>query len=279
MSRALLVLTASCSLFALAALGGENALEKKVRQVRATVGPDFRIAVEKPFVVVSDQSEEDFQKSRKHTNGCAVRLLKRDFFDKEPHRPLVIYLFDGEDSYRKHAKKFFGDEPETPYGYYSDSDGALIMNIATGGGTLVHEIVHPFMEADFPKCPAWYNEGLGSLFEACREHDGHIEGVVNWRLPVLKKGIRNGQLVPLKKLLATTSDEFYADPGGMHYAEARYLLHYVQSRGKLREFHKQFKAHAATDPSGSQTLCRILDFKSIAELQADWLMWIENLKS
>ncbi len=279
MSSPWLVLTASCSLFALAALDGENAIEKKVQQVRATVGPDFRIAVEKPFVVVSDQSEEDFRYSREHTIGWAVRLLKRDFFDKEPRRPLVIYLFDGKDSYRKHAKKFFDDEPETPFGYYSDTDDALIMNIATGGGTLVHEIVHPFMEADFPKCPAWYNEGMGSLFEACHERSGHIEGVSNWRLPVLKKGIRSGHLVPLSKLLATTSDEFYADPGGMHYAEARHLLQYVQSRGKLREFHKQFKAHAATDPNGSQTLCRILDFKSIAELQADWLMWIENLKS
>lgn len=279
MSKAWPVLAASCSLFALAALGGENALEKKVQQVRKTVGAGFRIAVEEPFVVVSDQNEKDFQYSCEHTIGWAVRLLMHDFFDKQPQRPLVIYLFDGEDSYRKHAKKFFGDEPETPFGYYSDTDGALIMNIATGGGTLVHEIVHPFMEADFPKCPAWYNEGMGSLFEACRERNGHIEGVSNWRLPVLKEGMRKGQLVPLKKLLATTSDEFYADPGGMHYAEARYLLQYVQSRGKLREFHKQFKAHAATDPTGSQTLCRVVGFKSIAELQTDWLRWIEKLKS
>jgi len=28
---------------------------------------------------------------------------------------------------------------------------------------LVHEIVHPFMRANFPECPAWFNEGLASL--------------------------------------------------------------------------------------------------------------------
>ena len=39
------------------------------------------------------------------------------------------------------------------------------MNIATGGGTLVHEIVHPFMAANFEQCPSWFNEGLGSLYE------------------------------------------------------------------------------------------------------------------
>ena len=93
----------------------------------------------------------------------------------------------------------------------------------------------------------------------------------------LKDGIRNGQLVPLKKLLATTSDEFYADRGGIHYAEARYLLYYVQTHGKLREYYKQFKAHASTDPTGSRTLCRVLGFKSIDDLQADWLRFIEKL--
>ena len=30
---------------------------------------------------------------------------------------------------------------------------------------LVHEMVHPFMDADFPACPAWFNEGLASLYE------------------------------------------------------------------------------------------------------------------
>ena len=41
----------------------------------------------------------------------------------------------------------------TPYGYYSAAHRALIMNIATGGGTLVHEIVHPFVRANFPQMP------------------------------------------------------------------------------------------------------------------------------
>ena len=50
-----------------------------------------------------------------------------------------------------HALELFGDEPETPYGYFSAEHQALIMNIATGGGTLVHEIVHPFMEANVPE--------------------------------------------------------------------------------------------------------------------------------
>jgi len=53
-------------------------------------------------------------------------------------------------SYEKNTLLLFKEKPSTPYGYYSSTHKALIMNIATGGGTLVHEIVHPFVEANFP---------------------------------------------------------------------------------------------------------------------------------
>ena len=39
------------------------------------------------------------------------------------------------------------------------------MNIGPGPGTLSHELVHPYMEANFPNVPAWFNEGLASLYE------------------------------------------------------------------------------------------------------------------
>ena len=96
-----------------AGAGDENLFEKESRKLRARLGPEFRVAVEKPFIVASDQSEADFRRSREHTIRWSVRLLKHDFFAKDPPRPLVIYLFDGKDSYRAHAKKFFGEEPDT----------------------------------------------------------------------------------------------------------------------------------------------------------------------
>ena len=56
--------------------------------------------------------------------------------------------------------EFFNDEPNTPYGYYSPEANALIMNMGPGAGTLSHELVHPYMEANFPEGPSWFNEGL-----------------------------------------------------------------------------------------------------------------------
>jgi len=87
----------------------------------------------------------------------------------------AIWLFRDKASYATHALKTVSAIlRRRPYGYYSTQHRALLMNIATGGGTLVHEIVHPFMRANFPACPAWFNEGLGSLFEQSADREGHL---------------------------------------------------------------------------------------------------------
>src|SRR5690606_39175723 len=108
----------------------------------------FSIVVEPPFVVVGDGGEARVRRTAEHTIRWAVQRLERDFFDRRPERILDVYLFEGADSYERHTRALFGEEPSTPYGFYSSRHNALIMNIATGGGTLVHEIVHPYIEAN-----------------------------------------------------------------------------------------------------------------------------------
>ena len=126
---------------------------------------DFTIVVQPPFVVVGDEPAEVVKERADGTIKWAVEKLKQDYFTEDPKEILDIWLFKDAASYTKHTRLLFNDTPTTPYGYYSREDKALIMNIGTGGGTLVHELVHPFMEANFPECPSWLNEGLGSLYE------------------------------------------------------------------------------------------------------------------
>ena len=109
------------------------------------------------------------------------------------------------------------------------------MNISTGGGTLVHEIVHPFVAANFPNCPAWFNEGLGSLYEQSGEVEGEIHGFTNWRLPRLQEAIRKGKLASFKTLCHTTDTEFYEKDRGTNYAQARYLCYYLQQKDLLQD--------------------------------------------
>ncbi len=241
-------------------------------------GRDFAIVVEPPFLVIGDESRRTVEKRSKETVRWAVDLLKKDFFPKDPPEILEIWLFKNRKSYLKHTREIFGDQPTTPFGYYSPTHKALIMNIATGGGTLVHEIVHPFMAANFPGCPAWFNEGMGSLFEQCKEKDGHIVGLLNWRLTGLKTAIEKEELMSFRALTHTSTTQFYAAGSGLRYAQARYLLYYLQQKGLLRTYYRRFLANRKQDPTGYKTLQAVLEQKDLDSFQVQWEAWVKALR-
>jgi len=152
------------------------------------------------------------------------------------------------------------------------------MNISTGGGTLVHEIVHPFIESNFPDCPSWFNEGLASLYEQCGESRGKIVGYTNWRLEGLKKAIAQDAVPPFQELCSTTTREFYDDDRGTNYAQARYLCYYLQQRGLLRTYYRAFVRNADADPTGYKTLQKTLGVDDMEVFQKRWQTWSASLK-
>ena len=238
---------------------------------------EFTIVIERPFVVVGDGTAEAVRGHAEWTVRWAVERLKRDFFTTDPHEIIDIWLFKDAASYRQYTRELFGDEPDTPYGYYSRKHKALIMNIETGGGTLVHEIVHPFIEANFPGAPPWLNEGLGSLFEQCADEDGHIRGLTNWRLPGLQRAVQRGALPSFQTLTAMDANEFYRKDKGTNYAQSRYLLYYLQEKNLLVTFYRQFNAGRAADPTGYRTLQKILGERDMAAFQKRWERYVLGL--
>jgi hypothetical protein len=233
--------------------------------------------VAEPFVVIGDGDPATVQQWANQVVGWAVDRLKRQFFDRDPNRILNVWLFEGEASYRQHNLRLFGTEPTTPFGYYSSDEDALVMNIETGGGTLVHELVHPFVEANFPNCPAWFNEGLGSLFEQSAESEGQIVGLVNRRLAGLQQAIHRGRLPSFARLTATSSRAYYDEDPGTNYAQARYLLYYLQQHGLLERYYRQFVAAAKHDPTGYRTLKRVLGQDDMARFQRSWEAFVMQL--
>src|SRR5437879_5160089 len=130
---------------------------------------DFTILIQPPFVVIGDEPAEAVKQHSENTVKWAVDKLKQDFFSQDPRDILDIWLFKDGASYEKNAPLLFGEKPTTPYGYYSSAHKALIMNISTGGGTLVHEIVHPFIEANFPARSEEHTSELQSpMYLVCR---------------------------------------------------------------------------------------------------------------
>jgi hypothetical protein len=251
---------------------------KHLRLLRQRLPNGFTVVLEPPFVVIGDESPERVHQRAAGTVRWAVKRLKRAYFPHDPKHILDIWLFKDGRSYREHAKRLFGEMPDTPYGYYSSSDRALVMNISTGGGTLVHELVHPFMEANFPSCPAWFNEGLGSLYEQSASRGQQIVGLTNWRLPGLQRAIRAARLPSFEQLTRTSSRAFYDRDPGTNYAQARYLLYYLQERGLLRRYYRVYHAQRHRDPTGYQSLKQVLGESNMTRFQKRWERYVLTLK-
>ncbi len=239
---------------------------------------NFHIVVQKPFVVVGDEALQTVQRRSISTVKWAVDRIRRDYFKRDPNEILDVWLFRDRTSYETNAKKLFGRTPGTPYGYYSSTDKALVMNISTGGGTLVHEIVHPFMESNFPDCPAWFNEGLASLYEQSRDQNGHIWGSTNWRLRGLQSAIAEGSVPSFKTLCETTTHEFYQQDPGTNYSQARYLCYYLQEQGLLVKYYHEFRRNAKSDPTGYETLKRVLAVRDMAAFKTKWEAYVGGLR-
>jgi hypothetical protein len=257
--------------------------EEKVfepRKLTPRIVSDFNFVIEKPFVVVGDDTPEMVRLHSQGTIRWAVNRLKESYFNKDPDHVITIWLFKDQLSYDQNVVDIFHRRPHTPFGYYSPWQKALVMNIDTGGGTLVHEIVHPFIAANFPKCPSWLNEGLGSLYEQCHERNGQIWGQTNWRLRGLQEAIEDEdyELPKFEELCSRTTRQFYDRDPGTNYAQARYLLYYLQHHGLLQKYYQAFLESAADDPTGYETLQRILGEEDMEKFQEKWTEFVLDLK-
>jgi hypothetical protein len=247
-----------------------------VMELKKRLPRGFSIAIARPFVVIGDIGADQVRWRARNTVEWAVSRLKKDYFQKDPDEIIDVWLFANDMSYRKWARALFGDEPDTPFGYYSPQKRALVMNIGLGGGTLVHEIVHPYVRANFPEAPAWLNEGLGSLYEQSMDEQGRIVGRVNWRLPGLQAAIRAGRLPSFAAMTSASDEDFYA--GETSYAQARYLLYYLQEEGLLARYYRLFFDARRQDPTGLRTLQALLGEREMDGFQRRWEEWVLTLR-
>lgn len=246
--------------------------------VRRKAPPHFLVGRAGVFIVAGDLAQDEFDAVRTRTVLPCAEALHKAFFTKQPTDPIVIYLFAGDESYRTWAKKLFNETSSSPYGYFVESDRRMVMNIRTGTGTLVHEMVHALIRPDFPDAPTWLNEGLGSLFEQCRHTpDGTLEGLINWRYAGLLDAIKKKGLLPLKALVQTSDAQFRGPNEAVNYAQARYFCMFLQEKGLLRDFYKTFRDRYAEDKTGEKFLRQLLG-KDLGEVEKEWLLWVRELQ-
>ncbi|MFW6145980.1 MAG: hypothetical protein ACOC7R_01450 [Planctomycetota bacterium] len=240
--------------------------------LRRRLGPSAAVIVDRPFVLAGNLPEPELQRYLAMAVRRPAEAMWASLFDRRPSRVITILLFADRDSYLAGAKRLFGDGDVSYFGYYRRRERTLVMNIATGTGTLVHELTHALMAFDFPTAPDWLAEGLAGLHEQCRVTDEGIVGLPNWRLEDLQAAIAAGTLRPLADLL--TADDFYGPLRGINCAQSRYFCLYLQHRDVLARFYRACRDSPATRPAD---LVEHLTGEPLAQTDKAFRAWVMTL--
>jgi hypothetical protein len=238
--------------------------DTRTAALKAELGPDTTITLHGPFAVVGDITPRELREALSLLDRVD-EAMQTQFEMKPLSGRYRLYLWKSEESYGEYCKKAFGEEPISPFGFFTGDQ--LVMNYRTGGGTLVHELVHAYLDENVKEVPTWFNEGLASLYERSSSGKGEIRGYPNWRLPILQKAIKRKETVPLATLLSLTPAQFQGEGRGLHYAEARYLLYHLQEEGRLPALFKAMRdRRIAEDPVGEEALSALSgeDLESLA---------------
>lgn len=235
----------------------------------------FNFKVYPPFVVAGDLTGRDLADLAKRSVISPAKAMWNTYFKKKPDKVITVLLLDGQKSYRRWSKKLFKEESPPYFGYYLHESRTLVMDIRTGSGTLVHELTHALIDFDFRSVPTWFNEGLASLHEACYIHSSWIEGVKNWRLPILKKALNSNKLRPLRHLL--TKRDFNGPLEGLNYAHARYFVMYMQKKKLLVRFYTLFRdTYSESSPNDVEVVEKVFGVP-ISKVDSDLRAWVKAL--
>jgi hypothetical protein len=244
------------------------------RRLAGLLGPSCAIVERPPFVLAGDLPQADLLAWHDQLIVPITACLHRQLFERPPAEPVVIVLCADERSYQQIARQLDGRTSPLWYGYYQRTERRLVVNVATGQGTLAHELVHALAHADCPGLPEWFDEGLASLFEHCRFADDgtRLIGLPNWRLAQVQKALQRGELPALDRLAGPNNSRHSLQ--ALDYAHARAVCLYLQDLGLLELYYRRLRASLAHDPGGAATLADVLH----APLQAidhQFRQWVQ----
>ncbi len=211
---------------------------------------------------------------------AVLTAYRNDRFGASPARAISIYVFPSASAYHAYCRREYGGtECISRFGFYEPDERKIVMQ-GGAGGTLSHELAHPFYEADFPSGPVWLNEGIASLYEQPVLHPkGQIHGSKNWRLPRLLQALRTpseSAEARLEALFEMSDATFRNERESLHYATARYACQWLDERGFLWPFYRSYRDGFASDPSGTTAFTQTVG-KSPADATREWQRWVRAL--
>lgn len=264
-------------------------IAERTRFVRERFGNPTRVKIEgEAFVVADPDHGAMFDPGVSLMDRAIHALLMPGHFQSTPDRAVTVLLFSSHASFVAFSKERYGLDPKGLYGYYRRSKREILVDGTSGLPTLTHEIVHPFMQHEAGRLPAWIDEGVASLFEypSFSPDDGSMHGLTNWRLGDLRTALASPDIAPTMRLdaLFGMSDREFLGEGDpvaerRNYALARFVCQYLDSMkpGKLWTFLASWREAFEDDPTGGATFTRVVGV-SPAQANGPFLRWVALLK-
>ena len=232
-------------------------MDRRIAEMQEKLGDSYRSRrdEERKIVIVSDLPDNAidgyFETLRRYQNA-----LHSTFFEHLPDYWILVLIPANADDY---TKKLGGSSGAA--GFYESGTQTLTVNIATGGGTIVHEWTHAMNFADMAALrqshPLWMLEGFGSLYEQVGISDGRPVGYTNWRLPQIQNMIQNNSVIPMRDFIMNSKKHFDRDATSA-YAQTRYIFYYLQEKNLLQKFYRTYIDGYAEDATGIVAMEKVL---------------------
>ncbi len=250
-----------------------QACRATANELRQQLPENYATIVREPFILAGDIGETDLDRLHRESVGPVTEALWRSYFDRRPDQPVIIVALSNEQVFRQAAWKLDGYKSTAYAGYTQRSQRRLVFNLATGNGTLTHELSHILAYFDFPDMPEWFDEGLAALHEeTVFSADGlTLMGTPNWRNRLLRGALDAAELPMFETLVKSRS--FRGEGENLNYAYVRCFCLYLQERGLLSHFYRKFRDRVGDDPSGLETLRELLGGASDTEIDRDFRAW------
>jgi hypothetical protein len=258
------------ALVLLVALSGEAAAETEAARVDAMVDGLPKLAtIKRGSTRVTVRGIAGRQRGVVTVAEQVIADVARRFTSSgDPHPEIRLCLLPDDKQYRAAAGAF--DDTPSAWGFYRPDLRVAIANLGASIGNLRHELVHPLIGDDFPRIPAWLNEGIASLYGTAKWNGKQFEFLVNYRLRDLQAAIADGTVPTIEELARSSDADVRGDRAMTFYAMSRYVLLFVEKQGKLSKLYAELRdakdrdAHAAI-------LARYVD-------DAKFIAWAKKLR-
>ena len=227
----------------------------------------YKVLDKERFALILGVPKKEYLKVKKRLKELCNGLRKL-LFERSPDSYITIIVVPSMEDWTRKLR----ESPRSAGGYTPED---MLLRVRTLRA-LFHEFTHALHFADQDalnqKHPAWICEGLACLFEAFRKKKNRIVGVSNHRLGCLKEQIRGGGVISWRRLFGMGRSEFMRRSRSA-YAVAGFIMRYLQDKGLLSRWYKEYTQHYKEDPTGVKALEKVLGC-GIEEAERRWRKWV-----